>query len=188
MVIRPWLVLGIFCFLTGTGLRTYGESPFSYDSTPGQLPKTVYPLQYTIRLEPDLEKFTTRGSETVELLALKPVTEIVLNALDMEVTKATLTTDKEVALRPRVDTNKQTLLLPLPERLGPGKYKLTLEFAGKIGDKAQGLFYVKYAAPSKKKGPAEKKIMLGTQMEATDARRMFPCGDEPGISRDSGER
>ncbi len=179
MVIRPWLALGVAGFLMGAGLRTSAESPFFYDTTPGQLPKSIFPQQYTIRLEPDLEKFTTRGSETVELLALKPVTEIVLNALDMEVTKATLTTDKEIELRPRVDAEKQTLVLPLPERLRPGKYKLKLEFSGKIGDKAQGLFYVKYTAPSKKKGPAEKKIMLGTQMEATDARRMFPCWDEP---------
>ncbi len=179
MVMRPWLVLGVFCFLMGTGLRTDGESPFSYESTPGQLPKSVYPLEYTIRLEPDLEKFTTRGSETVEFLALKPVTEIVLNALDLDVTKATLVTDKEIELRPRLDPEKQTLILPLPDRIQPGKYKLALEFSGKIGDKAQGLFYVKYAAPSKKKGPSEKKVMLGTQMEATDARRMFPCWDEP---------
>jgi aminopeptidase N len=153
--------------------RVNAEAPFSYDSTPGQLPKSIYPRVYTIRLEPDLEKLTTRGTETVDFLVLKPVTEIVLNALDLDVTRATLLGDKEIALRPQVNAEKQTLTLPLPERLGPGKYTLALEFAGKISDKAQGLYYVRYSAPS------GKKIMLGTQMEATDARRMFPCWDEP---------
>jgi aminopeptidase N len=170
---RPVLGLGFAGLIIMAGLRTSAEAPFKYETTPGQLPKSVCPLEYTIRIEPDLDKFTTRGTETVEILALQPVTEIVLNALELEVTKATLTADQEMELQPHLDDVKQTLTLTLPKRLGPGKYLLKLEFAGKIGDKAQGLYYVKYAAPS------GKKIMLGTQMEPTDARRMFPCWDEP---------
>jgi aminopeptidase N len=149
------------------------EPPFSFESTPGQLPKTVVPHHYTVRIQPNLEKFTTRGSMTVDLEVLKPVKRIVLNALDMEVTKATLIAEKETELRPWVNAEKQTLVLKLPDELPPGKYRLALEYNGKIGEQAQGLFYVKYSAPS------GKKVMLGTQMEPTDARRMFPCWDEP---------
>ena len=60
----------------------FGESPFAFDSTPGKLPKTVVPRHYTIRLEPNLERFTTQGTVTVDLDVLRPVSEIVLNALD----------------------------------------------------------------------------------------------------------
>jgi len=52
---------------------------------------------------------------------------------------------------------------------------LVLAFSGKINAQGQGLFYAGY----QEQVTNEKKVMLGTQFEATDARRMFPCWDEP---------
>src|SRR5437763_3938698 len=52
---------------------------------------------------------------------------------------------------------------------------LTLEFNGKINTAGQGLF----AVPYQEHGTGAKKTMLGTQFEATDARRLCPCWDEP---------
>ena len=43
------------------------EAPFSFDTTPGKLPKTVVPRQYRIRLRPDTAALTTTGSVEVEL-------------------------------------------------------------------------------------------------------------------------
>jgi aminopeptidase N len=149
------------------------EAPFSFEATPGKLPKNIVPRHYDIRLVPDLDEFTTHGTVTVDLEVLKPANEITFNALDLVVTRATLLAQKETALKPTEDTNLQTVTLKLPEVLPPGKSRLVLEFSGKITEQAQGLFYVKYPTPS------GKKIMLGTQMEPTDARRMFPGWDEP---------
>lgn len=165
---------------------TGAERPFSYETAYTQLPKSVCPINYQLRLEPDLDKLTTHGTVTIEILALERVSQIVLNSLDLDVTKATLKAaaaspasvsnaiaQREMALHPRLDPGQQTLTLPLPEAIAPGKYLLTLEFDGKITAQAQGLFYVRYSAG------AQKKIMLATQMEPADARRMFPCWDEP---------
>jgi aminopeptidase N len=148
---------------------------FSFATTPGQLPKTVVPSRYVLHLEPDLTRFTTIGSVDIDIRVLEPVEEIILNALDLEITQATLQAERapETRLEPRPEPERQRVALKPPGTLAPGKYRLAVRFSGRIGEQAQGLFYVKYSAPA---GP---KVMLATQMEPADARRMFPCWDEP---------
>ncbi len=168
-----WIRALAFLFLLAVALNAAAEGPFSLESTPGKLPKTVVPRHYEIRIRPDLDKFVTQGSVMVDLEVLKPTREIILNALELEVTTATLISDREIPLNPVINATNQTLELNLPMELAPGSYRLALEFNGQIGEQEQGLFYVRYVAPS------GGKVMLGTQMEPTDARRMFPCWDEP---------
>jgi aminopeptidase N len=63
----------------------------------------------------------------------------------------------------------------MPSDLAPGEHILELAFQGKVNQQSQGLFYVRY----QEQGSGIRKVMLGTQFEATDARRFFPCWDEP---------
>ena len=76
------------------------DQPFSLDSTPGQLPKTVVPHRYALRLEPDSEKFINHGSLVVDIEVREPVREILLNALDMKISRATLSGPKKMSLKP----------------------------------------------------------------------------------------
>ena len=168
------------------------EAPFSFAATPGKLPKTVIPKNYSVHLQPDFENLTTHGTVLIDLQALQPTCKIVLNALDLEVTYAAFAIRSSPSPPPPppplgekagmwgwttvtaiTDTNQQTVTLTLPSQLPRGKHRLYLEFNGHLREQEQGLFYVKYNSPS------GKKIMLATQMEANDARRMFPCWDEP---------
>ena len=50
----------------------------------------VVPHRYDLQIEPDFENFTFRGRVEIEVEVTEPLTEIVLNAVDLEITDATL--------------------------------------------------------------------------------------------------
>ena len=54
------------------------------------LPATVRPVKYRIKLQPDLDRFTFQGDESIDINIVEATREIVLNALDLEIASATL--------------------------------------------------------------------------------------------------
>ena len=69
-------------------LAMNGEQPYTFANTPGKLPKEIAPLEYSIRIVPDVSKFTFSGNETVKLKASAPVHALILNSLELNITKA----------------------------------------------------------------------------------------------------
>ncbi|MGZ5020066.1 MAG: M1 family metallopeptidase, partial [Chthoniobacterales bacterium] len=151
------------------------EKPFVFEDTPGKLPKQVMPEEYAIRITPDIKKLTFAGSETIKLNVQQPVRELVLNSADIQVASASLDDKSLPKSAIKLDPKQETLRITLPNELSQGAHTLALTFSGKIFDQGQGLYH----APYQEHGTGAKKDMLGTQFEATDARRMFPCWDEP---------
>ncbi len=120
------------------------EKPFSFKDTPGKLPKEVVPTDYSIRIIPNIDAFTFTGAETVKLKVRSPVHQLVLNALEIEITEASL--DDEVLPKSalKVDKEKELITLALTSELSLGDHTLALSFSGKINQQGQGLFYVHY--------------------------------------------
>jgi aminopeptidase N len=162
------LVLGMAMTVSASA-----ESKFSFNSTPGQLPKDVIPQHYAITIEPDMKTLNFKGSEVVDINVQKAGHTIVLNSLELNIIRAILVGESGQNATIKGDDRTQIVSLTFPQAVKEGSHKLKLEFEGKIGAQSQGLHYIKY--------PTDKgeKVMLATQMEATDARRMFPCWDEP---------
>ncbi|WP_294291421.1 M1 family metallopeptidase [uncultured Sphingomonas sp.] len=137
----------------------------------GQLPKTVVPVSYDIRVEPDAQAMTFTGSETVNVRVTAPTKTIVLNAADLDVTLASV---DGVQVKPVLNAEAQTLTLNLAKPLTAGNHRVAFVWSGKINTSAAGLFAIDYTNPD-----GSKAKMLATQFEAPDARRFAPMWDEP---------
>src|SRR5213082_1675536 len=151
------------------------EKPFSFKDTPGKLPKDVVPTDYSVRIVPDIDKLTFAGTETVKLTARRRVRQLVLNALELKIEAASIDGKELPASAIKTDTKNELLMFAILSELPTGEHTLTLRFMGKINEQVQGLFYMLY----QEQGSGARKIMLASQFEATDARRFFPCWDEP---------
>ena len=147
------------------------EEKFVFDSTPGTLPKDIVPRRYSIEVRPDVGAMKTKGSETIALEVRHATNQIVLNAVGTSIERASLKGESggEQLLQVRSDEEAQTITLSVSNELSPGKYELSLDFISSIERSAQGLHVQHY------KVDGEEKTLLATQMEPSDARRVFPC-------------
>src|SRR5207244_10635653 len=149
--------------------------------TPRKLTKEVVPTDYSIRIVPNIDALKFSGTETVKLDVRNPVHRLVLNALEMEISDASLDGKTLPKSAIQIDSENELIILALPSELAAGNHRLALSFSGKINQQGQGLFYMRYQEQGSP-AVAGKKFMLGTQFEATEARRFFTCWIEQDFS------
>ena len=144
-----------------------------------RLPRTVVPSHYTITMEPDLDAFTFTGSEIVEVDVREPVTEIVLNSLDLSIDHGELVqlaSGRRIALTVAYDPDSERAVLRLAGQAEPGPWQLHLSFSGELSDRLHGFYRSRYVDES-----GEEKYLATTQFESTHARQAIPCWDEPDL-------
>jgi len=135
-----------------------------------RLPDSVVPESYDLKFEPNLQKATFTGEETIHVKVLKATKTVALNAAELEFQEASIesggaTQNAAVSL----DTAKEEATLAVGKELAGGPAEIRIRFTGILNDKLRG-FYLSSTARRK---------YAVTQFEATDARRAFPCFDEP---------
>ncbi len=135
--------------------------------------KPVYPKNYQLEFEPDFKKFVFRGREKVQLVIKKPVSSFVLNAAEIEIKECHLVWKGEaMKATTKIDPKKEELTVRIPKKI-VGNADLFINFVGILNDKLVGFYRSKYEYKGKEK------LLATTQFEAADARRAFPCWDEP---------
>lgn len=143
---------------------------------PYRLPRHVIPSHYDLRIEPDLQSHSFTGHEVVTLSVAEPTADIVLNAAELEVSSALLSGEGNPPHigTVQMDEDLQRCRITFPSVIPPGEWKLALTFRGTLNDKLRGFYRSTY-----KDGQGITHHLAATQFEATDARRAFPCWDEP---------
>ncbi len=152
------------------------QSQSGQKSDPHRLPDYAQPQSYDVDVTPDLEKATFTGQVLIKLKLIRASNQIVLNAANLTVDNASIKAEAGTTSRGNVSLQKQTerAIITFPLLLKPGEYILSMHYAGSLNDELRGFYRSSYKDQSGKQS-----YMAVTQMEATDARRMFPCFDEP---------
>ena len=143
------------------------------------LPTNVKPAKYDITLEPDFSTFTFAGSETVRIEVLSPTTAITLNSIEIDIHSCAVTPAGEAELQAQsisFDEDAETATFEFGAELPAGEATLAIEFTGELNDKLRGFYRSAYTDID-----GNERDMATTQLEATDARRAFPCWDEPAL-------
>jgi puromycin-sensitive aminopeptidase len=154
-----WIVVGFLAALT-----------MSAGASAQRLPSTASPESYELRFEPNLEKATFNGDETIHVIVSKPTKTITLNAAELEVQDVSIATSGATQKATvSLDAEKEQATLTVGRELPAGPAGIHIRFTGILNDKLRGFYLSK----------TERRSYAVTQFEATDARRAFPCFDEP---------
>jgi len=148
------------------------DAPFSFDATPGKLPKTVVPIHYSVDLQPNLSALTVRGTVKVDIEVREPTDRLVLNALGLTFTGTTLD-DITSATSTAVDENQQTVTFTFPRAIAVGHHQLRIGYTAPINRNGRGIYALDYELDGRRKR------MIASHSEPADARRIFPGWDEP---------
>jgi puromycin-sensitive aminopeptidase len=147
-------------------------------TNPYRLSRAVLPEAYRISLTPNLDAASFAGRVEIDVNVHEAVSSITLNAIELTLGAATLTSGGTTvtSATPTLDETYETATFAFAAPLPEGPATLAIEFTGTLNDQLHGFYRSTYTD-----GDGTAHTIATTQFESTDARRAFPCFDEPAM-------
>ncbi|MEM3839081.1 MAG: M1 family metallopeptidase [Candidatus Micrarchaeaceae archaeon] len=137
------------------------------------LGNNVLPINYNIKFDTNLKTFKFKGSEKISVKISKPTKKILLNALELDLSQASVSCNGDLQDAAITYNSKlKQVALHLKKEVF-GNAIISIEFTGINNDKLYGFYRSRYEENG------ENKYLLTSQFEAAYARAAFPCFDEP---------
>ena len=168
------LAIGLACLVIAAPASA--QPRYSFEQTRTLLPKTVVPSHYSLALELDPARDRFDGVATIRVKMSQAAPAIMLHAHELDAQRATLRSGTSArALRVVANAKTQTWrLVPRDGKpIAAGEQRLEIRYRGRVKATGQGLYRAKHRVAGR---PA---VMLATQLEAVNARMVFPGFDEP---------
>ena len=136
----------------------------------------VIPINYELMFEPLFHNFKFNGEEIITLNLSKPTNSIKLDAAELSIKESHIIQGgKIISSESSLNEKNEKLTIKLAKKI-KGKAKLSIKFTGTLNDRLLGFYKSQY-----KDKNGKIKYLATTQFEAADARRAFPCWDEPAV-------
>ncbi|CAH6718725.1 alanine/arginine aminopeptidase [[Candida] jaroonii] len=152
------------------------ESPY-YDA----LPSDLSPFHYDVSIyDIDVAQDTFAGKVKIHLKVNQSTDEVCLNYRDLTFKNSDVVIEVDDGSKISVEkltvvSEKEFIHMKLAEKINGTQATITIDYIAKIQSNMAGFYRSDYMEGDKKK------VMLSTQFEAPDARRAFPCFDEPNL-------
>ena len=153
---------------------------------------SVTPVSYALEFEPDLGNATFRGTESVSVRCDGPTDTITMHCAELDIVSCRVEAGggagagrrsrggrgrgggkaMPVGCTAATDGPAELLRIRLDAKIS-GDAVVHIEFEGTLNDRLLGFYRSRYTHEGRTK------YLATTQFEAADARRAFPCWDEP---------
>lgn len=143
-----------------------------------RLSKHVIPVHYDIHFKSSLPSPAFEGRVKINVIVDQPIKEIILHSVELDIRHVSLfgSRGKFVDFKePNIsyNTENEVAILKFESEINPGDYELEMSYHTKLSDNRKGFYRSTY------KFNGKDHFMACTQFAPTDARRAFPCWDEP---------